>query len=47
MKNIKYIFDSLDIKTDFTSFCISIDKIDKAGKEYFYDFLHQKKCSKV
>ncbi|MBG40300.1 MAG: histidine--tRNA ligase [Flavobacteriales bacterium] len=46
-KILEGIFDSLDIKTDFTSFCISIDKIDKAGKEYFYDFLDQKKCSKV
>ena len=42
-KILEGIFDSLDIKTDFTSFCISIDKIDKAGKEYFYDFLDQKK----
>jgi len=45
-KILEGIFDSLDIKSDFTTFCLSIDKIEKAGKEYFYEFLNQKKCSK-
>jgi len=45
-KILEGIFDSLDIQTDFTTFCLSIDKIEKAGKEYFYEFLNKKKCSK-
>lgn len=44
-KVLEGIFELLDIECDFASFCLSIDKIEKMGKEYFYDFLSQKKCS--
>jgi histidyl-tRNA synthetase len=45
-KILEGIFELLDIESDFITFCLSIDKMDKAGKEYFYNFLNQKKCSK-
>jgi len=44
-KILEGVFELLDIECDFYSFCLSIDKIEKVGKEYFYDFLNQKKCS--
>ena len=45
-KILEGIFDLLNIESDFTSFCLSIDKIEKAGKEYFFNFLEEKKCTK-